>query len=384
MESFQVLIISFWNPTSEIPQQGIFIQDQAAAICRQRSNVVFLQVNVLNSKNIFLKKEIEESDWYKGKRIVLNIYSGLWKLWYVNPWILEKIIFKTLKGCQTTIKPELIHSNVIFPCGIVGYLLSKRFDAKTIISEHWSKFEKLLHHPLFKRIALRSYKNAAAILCVSEFLAERIRVNTNHENIRIIPNIIDTNIFFYKPDTRKSGKGNILTFLCVANWRLPKRLDLIVESLIGFAIKSDKILELKVAGTGPQIEIIKNKSLPANLKIEWLGYIDKNSIANLLHDTDFFLHASDTETFSIVTAEALATGTPVIASDTGALPGLINSTNGILAENNTLSWIKSMGEIMSQQFDREAIASQNHDRFSAEKIGQSIISQYDIAYGFHL
>ena len=49
MVNNQVLIISFWNPTEKQPQQGIFIQEQAAAICKLRENIVFLQVNVLPS-----------------------------------------------------------------------------------------------------------------------------------------------------------------------------------------------------------------------------------------------------------------------------------------------------------------------------------------------
>jgi len=384
MEPFQVLIISFWNPTSEFPQQGIFIQDQAKAICSQRRNVVFLQVNILNSKSIFLKRAIEESDWQNGIRIVLNLSTRLWKLWYVNPWILERVIFRSVKKCKTTIKPAIIHSNVIFPCGIVGYLLSKRLGTKTIISEHWSKSERLLHHPLFKRIALKSYRKASAIICVSQYLSDKIRRNTQHQNIHIVPNIVDTDIFCYKPEFKKVGDKDTIKFLCVANWRLPKRLDLIVESLIEFAGQSKRLIELKVAGKGPQIEIMKKKNLPVNLKIDWLGYIDKRSIAELLQKTDYFLHASDTETFSVVTAEALATGTPVIVSNTGALPELVNSSNGLLAENNTVSWIKAIAEIRTHQFDREAIALQNRERFSAKNIGHSIIDQYDIAYGFHL
>ncbi len=384
MEPFQVLIISFWNPTSEFPQQGIFIQDQATAICSQRSNVVFLQVNILNSKSIFLKREIEESDWQNGKRIVLNLSTRLWKLWYVNPWILERVVFRSLKKCKITIKPAIIHSNVIFPCGIVGYLLSKRLGAKTIISEHWSKSERLLHHPLFKRIALKSYRKGSAIICVSQFLSDKIKKNTQHQNILIVPNIVDTDIFHYKPELKNAADEDTIKFLCVANWRLPKRLDLIVESLSGFAAKSGRPVELKVAGRGPQIEIMKKKNLPVNLKIDWLGYLDKRSIAELLQKTDYFLHTSDTETFSIVTAEALATGTPVIVSNTGALPELVNSSNGLLAENNTVSWIKAIAEIGSYQLDREAIALQNRERFSAKNIGHSIIDQYDKAYGFHM
>jgi glycosyltransferase involved in cell wall biosynthesis len=375
MKSRQVLIISFWNPTEENPHQGVFIQDQAAAICEVRDNVIFLQVNVLFSKSILLKNTIEESDWHNNRRIVVNFYTRLWKLWYVNPWLMENVIFRTLRESGIRIKPEIIHSNVIFPCGVVGYLLSKRIEADTIISEHWSKAEKLLRHPLYKRIALKAYHKSFAIISVSQFLSNTISRITGHKNLKVVPNIIDTRLFTYQPKKLNENYG--ISFMCVASWRLPKRLDLIVDSLINYAGETDKSLELKVIGNGPQTEIMKNRRIPENLNIKWLGYLDKPSIASHLQSAHFFMHASETETFSIVTAEALSTGTPVIASNAGALPELINDQNGILADNNPESWLKSIREIVSKGYDYEAIAMQNQSKFSPNNIANRIISVYE-------
>jgi glycosyltransferase involved in cell wall biosynthesis len=374
MEPSQVLIISFWNPVPEIPQQGIFIQDQVAAVCLNRKNVVFLQVNVLNSRNIFVKKTVEETDFFNGKRITINLYTRLWKFWYVNPWLLERVIYKAIISCTTKIAPALIHTNVIFPCGITGYLLSKRFGAATIISEHWSKVEKLMRNPIYSRTARKAYREAKAIICVSEFLAGKIRIISENPNTFVIPNIVDTDIFNYKPKLKDTP--NTIKFLCIGNWRLPKRLDLIVEALIRFAEGSNKEIKLKVVGNGAQADSFKNIILPGNLKIGWMGYLDKNSIAGLLHSTDFFLHASDIETFSIVTAEALATGSPVVASKTGALPELVNETNGVLSENTVEAWLDAINEITSRQFDHEAIAIRNQERFSVRNVSESIMLQY--------
>ena len=375
MATNQVLIISFWNPTEENPQQGLFIQDQAAAICSLRENVVFLQVNVLFSKNLFLKKTIEESAWHNNRRIVINIYTRLWKFWYVNPWVLAKVIYRVIKKLQVEIKPEIIHSNVIFPCGVVGYLLAKKMGAKTMISEHWSKVEKLFRHPLYKRIALKTYRECFAIICVSEYLSNKIARVTNHPNVAIIPNIISNGLFTYLPKSLQDD--SILSFMCVASWRPPKRLDLIVDALCNYALETNRQIELKVVGKGPQTEMIKTLEFPDNLHIEYLGYLDKKSIAALLQRTMVFLHASETETFSIVTAEALSTGTPVVASKVGALPELINEQNGILAENRRESWLQAIREIASKKFDYEAIAMQNQMKFSPDTIGRSIISIYD-------
>jgi glycosyltransferase involved in cell wall biosynthesis len=375
MDSNQVLIISFWNPTEQYPQQGIFIQEQAAAVCRLRENVIFLQVNVLPATNLILKKTIEESAFYKNKRISVNLYSRLWKFWYVNPWALSYIIYQIIKKRGDEIKPAIIHSNVIFPCGVVGYLLAKKLGAKLLISEHWSKTGKLLKHPLYKRIAMKAYLSSFAVICVSEFLSQRISKSTGHGNLVTIPNIIDTEVYSYMPKTL--SVDGIIRMLCVAFWRLPKRLDLIFEAVCALAAESSMNIELTVVGNGTQVDMLKNRKTPLNLQIRWTGYLDRSAIAGLLHKTSIFLHASDVETFSIVTAEALSTGTPVLASNTGALPELINDQNGILVENTLESWLDGIREIISKQYDYQAIAFKNQNKYSSSLVGNRIIGLYN-------
>jgi glycosyltransferase involved in cell wall biosynthesis len=374
MEKSQVLIISFWNPTDKYPQQGIFIQEQVSAVCKLRENVIFLQVNVLPSKGLFLKKTIRESAPDNYKLITINLYSFLWKFWYVDPRALARVIYRFIRRSDE-IKPAIIHSNVIFPCGIVGYLLSRKLHTRLLISEHWSKTGKFMRHPLYRRIALRAYRESYAIACVSRFLSGSIEAITGHPNIVIIPNIIDTSIFTFRPKP-KSQNGS-LSMLCVASWRLPKRLDLIFDSLCSFAADTELKIGLTVVGTGPQAEMLSKKKTPGNLTVKWAGYLDRQSIASLLHGTHIFLHASDIETFSVVTAEALSTGTPVLASDTGALPELINEKNGMLVENRPEAWLEGLRNIVGKQYDYQSIALLNQDKFSSLNVGKSIISLYD-------
>jgi glycosyltransferase involved in cell wall biosynthesis len=293
--------------------------------------------------------------------------------------LLAWILYRIIKKRGDEINPAIIHPNVIFPCGIVGYLLARRMGAKLLISEHWSKVEKLLKHPLYKRIALRAYHKSFAIICVSEFLSLKIAKATGHTNVVVIPNIINTELFTYLP--KPSSDNGRLCLMCAASWRPPKRLDLIFDALCSYALGTTRQIDLKVVGKGMQVETLKNRETPVNLHIEWLGYLDKPAIAALLQTTQVFMHASNIETFSIVTAEALSTGTPVLASKVGALPELINEHNGILVENSPESWLKGIREIVTKQFDYEAIAIQHQNKYSPGKIGNSILSIYNKVNG---
>ena len=291
----RILILSFWNPVKDNPQQGIFIQDQAAAVCSYRNDILFVRVNVLPSGSLILKKEISESDFFGNKSITINIYSLLWKFLFVNPWFLAHTVFKILTTAFPGIKLEIIHSNVIFPCGLVGYLLSKKTGSRLIISEHWSKAVKFLNKPLLGNFALKVYNRNEQLICVSGFLAEKLRLATGHKNVIVIPNIVDTEIFSFSPKT-KSGKYD---FTCIASWKAPKRLDLIIGGLSACAAESDMLFTLNVIGNGPQTDTFKACKTPGNLTVNWLGYIDKKEIAAILHRTDFFLHASDTPCFPL-------------------------------------------------------------------------------------
>ena len=198
---------------------------------------------------------------------------------------------------------------------------------------------------------------------------------TGQKNAIVIPNIINPRLFTYlpKPEPERSE----LIFMCVSSWRAPKRLDLIFDALCSYAAETDRQIVLRVVGNGPQADDLKKRITPENLHIEWLGYLDRSEIVELLHKANIFVHPSEIETFSIVTAEALSTGTPVIASGTGALPELINKDNGILTDNNPGSWLNAIKEIVNKQFDHQAIAVENQNKFSPETIGKRIVSVYD-------
>lgn len=370
----QILIISFWNPTKQAPSKGLFIHEQVKAICQTRTDIIFLEVNILPSKNTIFQKTFVTTPFYGNTKITLTMYSVLWKLMYVSPWLIHHSLKKHLKKNHKSLAPAVIHSNVIFPCGIVGHMLAKDYAAKHIISEHWSKATKLLKHPLFGNIALHAYQKSKAILCVSNYLANEIRLATNHPNITIIPNIIDTALFRYSP---KEHDNNSIRFSCCAIWKKPKRLDLIIQSIINTASgNKNKNFILNVIGDGPEKEELQACSLPPNLVIKWVGFINKEEIPQILARTDFFMHASDIETFSIVTAEALSTGTPVLASNTGALPELINLSNGILVNNTIDDWTNGVNQIIKKTYDNESIAEDVAHKYSPDAVAKRIDNVY--------
>lgn len=60
-------------------------------------------------------------------------------------------------------------------------------------------------------------------------------------------------------------------------------------------------------------------------------YVRGAALSRLLASVDAFVHAGDCETFGLVVLEAMASGTPVVVSDCGALPELVGPGTGVVA-----------------------------------------------------
>jgi glycosyltransferase involved in cell wall biosynthesis len=129
-------------------------------------------------------------------------------------------------------------------------------------------------------------------------------------------------------------------------------------------------------GGGNKTEELKDLCNSKGLQSNFVGYLNKQSIVKYLQKSDYFIHASTIETFGIVTAEALFCGTPVICSNVGALPELINDSNGVLCENTLDKWVEGLKEVINIKFNNAEIAKKIQSKFSKEIIANNISDIY--------
>ncbi len=94
-----------------------------------------------------------------------------------------------------------------------------------------------------------------------------------------------------------------------------------------------------------------------------------------------FILFSRFESQPCVILEALCCGLPVISTNVGGIPDLLNETNGILVESEDIDGLvlamKSMIE-QYQRFNRTAIAEAAKATFNYHTIGARHIQYYDL------
>jgi len=163
-----------------------------------------------------------------------------------------------------------------------------------------------------------------------------------------------------------------------------KLLPGILRSLVKFYNwdSAKREFRLLIAGDGPQAVWLKNilqKYAPDKFKL--LGHIsDKQDLANLYANADVFLHPNPREPFGIAPLEAMASGTPVIAPNSGGVLSYANDENAWLEEPFVEEYFAAVCDIFNYPEKRERKikkALETAKKFTWEKSAVRLFGLYD-------
>lgn len=143
-------------------------------------------------------------------------------------------------------------------------------------------------------------------------------------------------------------------------------------------------IKLKMAGTGPQHEYLKQLAQDKGLKnIEFLGFVPDDELSHLARDAQFTVVPSVfPETFGLVITEAFAFGKPVIGPRRGAPIELIeDDKNGYLFDAQNVSDLaKKIDQLWNQKEKIHAMGkyarSQAEKKFAPKKHVEALIDMY--------
>jgi glycosyltransferase involved in cell wall biosynthesis len=161
-------------------------------------------------------------------------------------------------------------------------------------------------------------------IVVSGWLSQVMREEYGFERIHLALNGVDTS--FFAPTDRRRGEPPIIGTLYSPT---PRKNSAMAAEAMRLARQTLPALKLRSFGTAP---------LPAELQgQDWIEHHvlpAPDEIPLLYAGCDFWLFSSVTEGFGLPILEALACGTPVIATRAGAAPQLIDGSNGSLVETS--------------------------------------------------
>ncbi len=378
-----ILNITSWYPTKEKPGFGIFIKEHTRAIQHAGNKVKIVHLNIVKGKTIFKKTQKTYTD-NNIPTHEIRIESLFWKLIYqfipIQKYILSSYIRKQPNQFANS---DIIHSHVLFPMGIIGHTIAKKLNKPHIITEHWTRLDLFFYKSIYARAGIKTYRQAAKVLPVSQFLKNKIAsYSKSSENIEVVPNIISSDSFKFK---EKPASDRHVKFVAIANWHftkvMHKRPDLILNSLAAAKNKTHKKISLKMIGDGNMLDDLIQQARQLNIDVSFPGRVDKNHIVKALQESHFFLHASNSETFCVVLAEALKTGTPAIVSKVEAIPELMKPETGFIVENTVEAWTNAILTAIETPFHHQKIADYYKEKYTYEAVGNYISEIYQSVAG---
>lgn len=318
------------------------VQNNARELVRRGHAVTVYCTNRLDAKEKLAPRTIEHEDY--GVRIV---YHNTWFIpqWRGNfgPFFCPGMVVYLLREGQTY---DLIHVNEARTfTTLLAALYAQYADIPYIIQAHGSFTYGLRHQKLKKiydfLIGRRIYKGAARIIVLSpEEVAECQAVGIDRSKVRLIGNGIDlTSWHVPKEEGLKfrarlgvPDQAKIVLFLSRID-RI-KGPDLLVEALAQLQTRS---VYGVIAGPDDGYEAYVRQLVDHyNLsdKVIFTGLLEGGDLRAAYAAADVFVLPSRFDTFPMAIVEALASGLPVVTTETCQISGMIKDRAGLVTPVN--------------------------------------------------
>lgn len=257
---------------------------------------------------------------YPECRLSIPFYSNLFKL-------------------SDKFKPDIIHLMTPAGLGLAGlkYAQERGIPVVSSFTTSFDIYLKYYNLEFLNNILwnfLRWFHNSCLINFTPSQDTSNLLKSKEIRNIKISSRGIDTDIF--NPDhknpqlLRKYNLQKKITFLYVGRLAKEKDLDILIKSICKINIHYKDKVQFIITGDGPYALDLK-KSTPNN--VVFTGYLKGKELSSLYASCDVFVFPSSTETFGNVVLEAMASGLPVITSNSGGVKdSIINGYNGFLCQ----------------------------------------------------
>lgn len=350
---------------------------QAKAIADKGHKVAVIAIKWLNPLHIFKYNKVHHRvvdgiNIYECNRITLSIpHLFLPKLEQrVMQWQFKRVFRRYQKDLGL---PDVIHAHIIRYAAPAIFLKTEQ-HLPFVITEHWSALNKE-NTPRRVIDQTFAYHKADKVICVSETLADNLRVKCNIQS-QVISNMVSNHFFQTKKIERNDG---CFKFISVGALRREKRFGFLVDAFASCQFREN--VKLDIIGEGDDRSVIESRIQIHGLgkQVSLLGMKTPEEVSTLLCQSDCFVLSSSTETFSIVLIEAMAKGLPVISTRCGGPESFVRDADGILVGNVSMKELASaMIDMTShyQDYDAEEIRQHCYDNFSQDVVADQIISVY--------
>ncbi len=250
----------------------------------------------------------------------------------VAPWSMYRWTRATLRRVrQQGFDFDLIDAHYFYPDGVAAMHLAAEFDRPFVVTGRGTDLHTIARtFPAPRRMIQAVARSAAHLITVAQSLKDcLIDIEVPADHVSVLRNGVD--LAFFRPADdraalrRELGMGERRVLLSVGNLIALKGHHLVIE-----ALRELPDYELVIAGAGPEETLLRERAARYGLsdRVRLSGRLSQHDLRRHYQAADGLVLASEREGWANVLLEAMACGTPVVATPVGGSPEVVASPDG--------------------------------------------------------
>lgn len=260
---------------------------------------------------------------------------------------------------------DLIDAHYFYPDGVAAAMIARWLKKPFVITARGTDVNLIPRYRLARKMIVASARQAAAVITVCNALKDAIvELGAASSSVTVLRNGVDLERFA-PPHDRDALRGQLgltrPTLLSVGHLIRRKGHDLVIE-----AIQNIPGIQLVIAGEGPERHALREKAEQCGVgeRVTLLGQVDHAALKNYYGAADALVLASSREGWANVLLEAMACGTPVVATRIWGTPEVVAAPEaGRLVERTPEAIATGIKALLSDYPDRRKTRSYA-ERFS--------------------
>lgn len=325
-----IVIVSNLYPNQFEKTRGLFIKQLTDSLAKHREMTVvsptpFNPLELLKPKTsrLPLLEVIDGISVYHPRYIVIpKLFRSLTGYFFALG------IKKTLKRLYKNGKADIISAHWVYPDGFGARLVAKQLKIPIAIHALGCDINEYTKFKLRRKLIKKALQQSDINIVKSHELKNKIvSLGVDKNKTKVIHNGVDQKKF-KRVETQRARQQlkleqNETYCLFVGNFQIEKGLDYLIHA---FSKLNDSSIKLLVIGSGPLQEHIEQQVKLFNLqdRISLIGRVPHELIPTYLAAANLLCLPSLREGCPNVVLEALSCGTPVVASDVGAVSDIIS------------------------------------------------------------
>jgi teichuronic acid biosynthesis glycosyltransferase TuaC len=354
----EVLTFTTLFPNSARPSHGIFVANRAEKLAESGAARIEVVAPVpwrpgfVDHPNLGRLDMIPKQTQYRGLAVHHPRYALIPK---IGMTLAPLGLYKAGKSVISRLvrhgrRFDLLDAHYFYPDGVAAIALGEHFGLPVVITARGTDINYIPGFPKARRMIQRAAHRAAGLITVCTALKEElVQMGVPPDRITVLRNGVDLDRF--KPIDRQTARQAL-----GLRRRTLLSVGLLIERkghhhVIG-ALARLPDTDLLIAGQGPDRTALEQLAVRLGVadRVIFLGNLDQDRLCEAYNAADALVLASSREGWANVLLEAMACGTPVVASAVWGTPEVVASpAAGVLVQERSAAAIaRAVEELLAR------------------------------------